>query len=103
MAKRVVIHGRKTTICTSLALLFFMLLVMMANLDDHPFCGANFKRRKLLGFSATEKSSREISSNNGVQIGRRGGKHHHFSWRDNYVFNASAHEVPSGPNPISNR
>lgn len=32
-------------------------------------------------------------------MGRKGGRRH---YRDG-VFNASAHEVPSGPNPISNR
>lgn len=104
-------------IITSLALLFF-LLVLMAHHDDHhqqenpslfiqsdASNGANFKRQ-----STSEASTRrDCRDNNPTKasnafhfspIGRKGGRH--FSWRDE-VFNTSAHEVPSGPNPISNR
>lgn len=117
MARRV--DGTVTFKITLLALFLLLLLVMMANLDDDqsqsslsqgndPTYVASSKSQKTSEPSSTRRACRDKKSptkaKNAVHsspTGRRGGGNH-FSWWDR-VFNASAHEVPSGPNPISNR
>ncbi|KAJ7969387.1 CLAVATA3/ESR (CLE)-related protein TDIF-like [Quillaja saponaria] len=41
----------------------------------------------------------------GMRSGRSRSAHHgsRLPWQQKRIFNASAHEVPSGPNPISNK
>ncbi|KAL6349888.1 hypothetical protein AAG906_001775 [Vitis piasezkii] len=51
----------------------------------------------------TRRSRRTTPHNNAIQIPPPGARTERSpSWRQR-VFNASVHEVPSGPNPISNR
>ena len=109
---------------TSLTLLFF-LLVLIADHHHQQENPSSFQQadpryesakltgqKQMISKSSTRRDCRDSahdSTNNGIHfspIGRKGGRHSvkvpSFSWRDK-IFSASAHEVPSGPNPISNR
>ncbi|QHO38062.1 hypothetical protein HN51_004489 [Arachis hypogaea] len=51
---------------------------------------------------ASPSPSREATKKNNNVLDRRASRPPSFQWR-NKIFNVSQHEVPSGPNPISNR
>jgi len=105
---------------TSLTILFFLLIMFhttMAN-KDHRFLlgttrdGGYFKKGRM-EFSTTRPDMRNVktvSKANVIHIPpqssrRRGRFRAHRSplpWQEG-IFSASAHEVPSGPNPLSNR
>ncbi|MCD7452616.1 hypothetical protein HAX54_017595 [Datura stramonium] len=103
-----------------LTLFFFLVTTVMAedrqvepnSLQGHPHQAIKKIINILKPLSTERRSSREedqISST--ITMGRKG-KHHHeypkvhhqksYLWRDKSL-SVAAHEVPSGPNPISNR
>ncbi|KAL3523196.1 hypothetical protein ACH5RR_016030 [Cinchona calisaya] len=104
-----------SSISPYITLLFFVLLLMVHHQQENPIFsiqigaknGANLKRQS----TSQSSTRRELRNNIPTRasdaifhfspMGRKGGRQH-FSWRDE-VFNSNAHEVPSGPNPISNR
>ncbi|KAA8537167.1 hypothetical protein F0562_029607 [Nyssa sinensis] len=102
----------------SVILLFFLILVRttititmaLAAEKGHSFPPAvtsregSIRRNSMDQFTTRRASCNDNSKTDAIQIsstGRRGGPYR-VNWRER-VFNASAHEVPSGPNPISNR
>ncbi|OIT35285.1 hypothetical protein A4A49_07821 [Nicotiana attenuata] len=101
-------------IASLLTLFFFLLLTVMAEDGQIQPNSLQVNYHSSADHYAIKKKLREdqITSNT-VQyspiMGRRG-KHEYpkvhqspsYLWRDKSL-NASAHEVPSGPNPISNR
>ncbi|CAK9187555.1 unnamed protein product [Ilex paraguariensis] len=90
-----------TSFSPYMALLFFLLIVM-ADDQQHSFPEVTSR------VEATNENTSQ--STNKIQIphlGRKVGPHrvHRSSsspWRRERIFKAGAHEVPSGPNPISN-
>lgn len=105
----------------SLALLIFLLLFIVhqqenpsSSLQIDESYGAKLRKQSASGSSTRRGCRGNLKSTNAIHfsaIGRKGGLGRHnfkvyespsFSWRDK-VFNDSAHEVPSGPNPNSNR
>ncbi|GLT69550.1 hypothetical protein SLA2020_416930 [Shorea laevis] len=58
------------------------------------------RRHGGVGKSKSTDSTRKTVSTNAIHVRRRGKPP--LPWQEK-IFNASEHEVPSGPNPISNR
>jgi hypothetical protein len=113
---------------TSLTIFFFLLLLIsdttMADTDKNLTFRAgamkrnnmeSFTSRKLLGFGKSSSKTNstcksESTATNAIHVnpspGRRRGRFQAgkspLPWQEK-IFNASEHEVPSGPNPISNR
>ncbi|KAK1369345.1 CLAVATA3/ESR (CLE)-related protein 41 [Heracleum sosnowskyi] len=93
-------------ILASTTLLFFLLIIVSTtdqNLPPLPEISVPDKTMKSSVPKSTSQSFRqEDTAQPTVSTGRRGGPYRSVNWRERSV-NASAHEVPSGPNPISNR
>lgn len=125
-------HGTAKMTChpntafLSLSLFFFLLIAMAdhprpslrSSLEAHHLNNtkpsSSSPARILRDDSDQENPKREAvdSISSSSSMGRKGRVHNNnivggspssFSWREGRSLNASAHAVPSGPNPISNR
>ncbi|PKI64796.1 CLAVATA3/ESR (CLE)-related protein TDIF-like [Punica granatum] len=83
-----------------LALLLFVFLVSTRHVDQHPAV-------LLMASSSVSITSRRLLSENSVNFHPKPStankRHRSSSSTPRREFEAGAHEVPSGPNPISNR
>ncbi|WOG84784.1 hypothetical protein DCAR_0103969 [Daucus carota subsp. sativus] len=87
-------------ILASTTLFFFMLTVIISP-TQHTLPPSTMK--SLVAESNVKSFKEDGNAQQNVSItGRRGGPCKSVKWRER-INNANAHEVPSGPNPISNR
>ncbi|TMW86939.1 hypothetical protein EJD97_020681 [Solanum chilense] len=91
-------------IISLLTLFFFLVTIVMSDNrqvepSDHHHDAIKKNIPKNLSSERRNYKEDQVSS---TILGRKGKNHQSQKWRDKSL-NVSAHEVPSGPNPISNR
>lgn len=111
--------GDSTTFPLSTCMTLFFSLLLFSHFTmavlDHSFSpkegGAKKRNSSIVAASARAQNSKKDhialgETEKGIHVSRRPkrgrSRRSPLQW-ENRVFNASAHEVPSGPNPISNR
>ncbi|KAK4711573.1 hypothetical protein R3W88_006086 [Solanum pinnatisectum] len=94
-------------IISLLTLFFFLVTIVMSDdqqvepstLQDHHHDATKKNIPKPVSTERRNYKEDQVSS---TIMGRKGKNHQSQKWRDKSL-NVNAHEVPSGPNPISNR
>lgn len=93
-------------ILASTTLFFFKLTIVSTTEHNLPPLTHTSISDKSMKSSVPKSTSQSLKQQGNAQrtvwTGRRGGPYGSVNWREGSV-TASAHEVPSGPNPISNR